>query len=378
MSGIKSIELNEVKLPLKNPFETSFGVQKFKYAIIVKLEDYNGNVGWGESSLENSPGYCYETTKTAWYIQKEFLIPSFFEMSQDKLPKIEQLLNGFKKVRGHEFAKTGIESAYWSLKASQAQKSLGDYYKSTKKKIPTGVSLGIQRNLNELLSKISDYTKRGYQRIKIKIKPGWDVQIVKAIRKEFGDIQLMVDANSAYSLKEKDTDIMKRLDRYELTMIEQPLHYLDILEHKKLQKLISTPLCLDESIHTIESAILAIEEECCKIINIKPGRVGGYYNGLQIAEKLGKDVVWCGGMLETGVGRLHNLFFQANENFTIPGDTSGSNRYFNKDIISPEIEVDSDGYITLPKGGSLSYSILSEEIREKSLRSEIFNNPTTG
>ena len=359
---IDSISLYELQIPLVHPFRTSFGVQKTKSAVIVEICDEDGNTGWGESSVEISPGYCYETTETVWHILERFLIPKAKEIDREKNLQAEKVEEYFKSIRGHEFAKAGIESAIWSLKSERENVSLAKLYGATENKIPAGVSIGIANKVESLLQRISSFLEQGYQRIKIKIEPNWDLQIVKLIRKEFGDILLMVDANSAYSLKEKHIALFQELDQYELLMIEQPLDYQDILAHKKLQAKIETPLCLDESIHTVENAVLAIEEGCCKIINIKPGRVGGYKNAQLIAEKLGAGKVWCGGMLETGIGRLHNVFLQARPEFKIPGDTSGSDRYFKQDVIAPPVTIDEKGFIHLPKDGRLSNHVVKERV----------------
>lgn len=357
-----------VKMPLVHPFTTSFGTQRDKYAILIKISDEEGNIGWGETPLERQPGYCYETTETAWYIQKEFLIPELLKL--DTLTGYEQLSEPYSKIRGHEFAKSGIEAAINTYVANKTGKSLGDLYGSVRSKVPTGVSIGIQPDIDKLLTRISTFLDQGYHRIKIKIQPGWDLEVLKRIRTEFGDIKLMVDANSAYSLN--DVELFKAMDRYELMMIEQPLHYQDVLQHKKLQREIDTPVCLDESIHTVTEAIEAIEQECAQIINIKPGRVGGYMNAVEIARKLGKNKVWCGGMLESGINRVHNLFLQAREEFSIPGDTSGSNRYFEQDIIAPAVKVDDKGYITLLHGKGLGVEVLEDKIEDYSIRQQLY------
>ncbi len=345
LTSLKSITLREIQLPLVHPFTTSFGQQDYTHPIIIEIEDNDGNIGWGETSVMKSPSYCYETLDTAWSVQTNFLIPTL-QLINNTSFTLKELKNDWHKIRGHEFAKSGIEAALLSLYSNSNSISLGKLFKSTKSKIPTGVSLGIQKNIDTLIDRINYFNNEGYQRIKLKIKPNWDVKIIKAIRKEFGDIQLMVDANSAYTLD--DLPIFLTLDKYELMMIEQPLDYNDILLHKKLQDEISTPICLDESIHNPNDAKLSIEHGACKIINIKPGRVGGYSNAIKIAEDLGKDKVWCGGMLETGIGRVQNILLQAKEEFTIPGDTSGSNRYYSPDIITPEVIVDQDGFIEVP------------------------------
>lgn len=357
-----------VSLPLVHPFQTSFGIQDKKYAIIIKIEDSEGNVGWGETVADPFPGYAYETMDTTWIIQEKYLIPSFLERFQEGLPSIQDILDGFKHVRGHNFAKAGLESAYWSFLASKQGKSLGNLYGASKDKIPTGVSIGIQPSMEALLSRIGKFLERGYQRIKIKIKPGWDHDVVARIRKEFGDIKLMVDANSAYTLSEKHLEIFKKMDRYDLMMIEQPLAYDDMLDHKILQSKIETPICLDESIHSIRHAEQAIEFDCARIINVKPARVGGYYNAKVIAEKLGKDKVWLGGMLEMGIGRMHNIFVQAKEEFTIPGDTSGSDRYFQEDIIDPPVKVDDKGFISVPEGTNLGVSVREDFILSNAIK----------
>ncbi|MHA2501534.1 MAG: o-succinylbenzoate synthase [Candidatus Kariarchaeaceae archaeon] len=356
---LRTITIREVQLPLVHPFRTSFGNATTKHAILVEIEDEDGNVGWGETTVEATPGYCYETVDTAWPMQTKFLIPKLKELNSDQFD-IDALHKKWAPVRGHEFAKGGIEAALLALLAESQNKSLGDIYGSTKDKIPTGVSIGIQTDISKLLDRISTFIDQGYRRIKIKIEPGWDVEPVRAIREKFGDILLMVDANSAYTLD--DIAILKQLDEFGLMMIEQPLAYNDILQHKFLQDELQTPVCLDESIHNPKDAKLAIDHGSCKIINIKPGRVGGYYNAIKIAEEVGVGAVWCGGMLETGIGRLHNIFLQARDEFSIPGDTSGSDRYFANDVINPAVRVDDQGYIAVPKGRGLGYEVNTDQV----------------
>lgn len=358
-SPVKIIDLIEIEMPFVHPFRTSFGEQLDKQAILVRVEDDDGNIGWGETPVDDQPSYCYETIKTAWHIQNDFLIP---KMKENTKTTIEDIMYSFQPIRGHEFAKAGIEAALLSLKAAQDNISLGNLYGSTKREIPTGVSIGIQKSVDYLVKRVGEFLNQGYQRIKIKIEPGWDIEPVKSIRAEFGDIPLMVDANSAYTLD--DVDILKKLDEFNLTMIEQPMAYNDILEHKKLQEQLETAICLDEPIHNLRDAELAIEYGCGKIINVKPARVGGYMNAIKIAEKLGSGKVWCGGMLETGIGRLHNVFYQARDEFIIPGDTSGSNRYFENDIIFPIVEVNDRGYIEVPKGNNLGFDVAEKQIND--------------
>ncbi len=362
------LEQQMIKLPLVHPFETSFGIQKDKYAVIIKLTDDEGNVGWGETIADEYPGYSYETKETVWLIQRDFLIPQFLTKFDHDFPEIADVYSAFQHVRGHNFAKTGLEAAYWSLRADRERKSLGQYYGSTKNEIPTGVSIGIQESIKELISRIEFFVDQGYKRIKMKIKPGWDITVVKEVRDVYPDIPIMVDANSAYSLKDKDKTIMRSLDRFDLMMIEQPLAFDDMLDHKLLQSEIETPICLDESIHSVNHAIQAINYDCARIINIKPARVGGYSKAIEIAENLGSGKVWLGGMLETGIGRMHNLFVQARDEYSIPGDTSGSNRYFERDIINPQVTVNKNGTISLPKGKNLGVEVDEEFIKQKQTR----------
>ncbi len=367
---IKQIERFHVALPLVNPFTTSFGTEKVKHAIIVKITDVEDNIGWGETSVMENPGYCSETTETAWYVQREFLIPVLRrKRRKDQILSIGEILGEWESVRGHEFAKAGIESALWALKAEQEKVSLGEIYGATRDKIPTGVSVGISSSIKELLDRINEFLEQGYKRIKIKIRPGWDTGPVSAIRDAFGDIPLMVDANSAYSLGSSNIEALRELDRLGLMMIEQPLRHDDILAHCKLQKMLNTPICLDESIHSVEQADLALEMGCCQIINIKPGRVGGYRNAILIAEH-NPGKVWCGGMLEFGIGRMHNIFLQAREEFRIPGDTSGSDRYFKQDIIDPPVRVTREGYIRVPITKGLGVSVREDMIIMNSLKTD--------
>lgn len=369
---IEKMELIEIEMPLVHPFRTSFETETSNQAIIVKLTDTEGNIGWGETAISENPGYCYETTRTAWHIQNDFIFPIMREFQKkNESFEILECMKVWNAVRGHEFAKGGIEAAMWSLKAEQDNQSLSEMYEGTKSEIPTGVSIGIQNTIPDLIKRIGKFLNLGYHRIKIKIEPGWDIEVVKAIRKEYGDIQLMVDANSAYTLSDKDLNVMKSLDKFEMMMIEQPLAYNDILMHKKLQSIINTPICLDESIHDPKNAELALEYDCCRIINIKPGRVGGYYNALKIAKNAGPGKVWCGGQLETGIGRIHNLCLQSNENFTIPGDTSASDRYYAEDIIEPEVTVNSKGYISVPKGKGLGIEVREDRLSEYRIQSVV-------
>lgn len=340
---IERIELHLVSIPLKHFFETSFGREEREEHIIVKMYS-EGLVGYGESAVMTNPSYNYETIETAWHVQKDFLIPALLHRD---IEDIESFMHTVGAVRGHHFAKCGLESAYWHLYALQKSEPLYKMWGGTWKTIQSGVSIGIQDSIGDLLSRIEQFLNEGYKRIKIKIKPGWDVNVVKAVRDRFGDIPLMVDANAAYT--PDDINIFESLDDYGLMMIEQPLHFADLTDHAELQKKLKTPVCLDESISGLRTAKAALALGSCRIINIKPGRVGGYSQAIKIHDlcRSANIPVWCGGMLEFGIGRAFNVSLCSLPNFLFPGDVSSSSRYFHQDIISPPIEF-SHGELTIP------------------------------
>ncbi|MDY0083140.1 MAG: o-succinylbenzoate synthase, partial [Ignavibacteriaceae bacterium] len=329
---IEKIELRHTKMELVSPFTTSMGTEYDEEHIIIRI-DSEGLTGWGECVAEGTPFYSYETVNTAWHIFQDFLIPSILGKN---ISSVSEAISSYERVRGHRMAKAGLEAALWDLFAKSKNISLSKMFGGTKEKIDVGVSIGIQSSVPELIKKIEAYLVEGYKRIKIKIAPGNDIQFVKAVRKEFPNILLQVDANSAYELKH--IDLFKQMDDYNLLLIEQPLGYDDIFEHSKLQRELKTPICLDESIHSLADTRAAIELDSCRVINIKPGRVGGFTESKLIHDYCAsKNIpVWCGGMLESGIGRAGNAALASLQNFILPGDISASKRYYKEDIVEPE------------------------------------------
>ncbi|MCK6600583.1 MAG: o-succinylbenzoate synthase [Bacteroidetes bacterium] len=350
---IDRIELIHVKLVLVSPFVTSMGVELDEEHIIIRV-DGEGVTGWGESVAEGTPFYSYETVSTAWPVLSGFLIPWTLGKT---FSSVGDAIQSWEKVRGHRMAKAGLEAALWDLFAKAEGRSLASLLGGKKDRVDVGVSIGIQDSVPHLLSKVDGYLKEGYQRIKIKIAPGQDLDLVKGIRKEFPDIRLQVDANSAYSLA--DIPLFKAMDDDRLILIEQPLGYDDIYFHSKLQKELRTPVCLDESIHSEADTLAALELDSCRIINIKPGRVGGFSESKKIHDLcLSRNVpVWCGGMLESGIGRAGNVALASLPGFTLPGDISASKKYYAFDIVDPEFTVNPDGTMTVPTGPGIGVEV---------------------
>ncbi len=356
---IEKIELFRVKIPLEHFFETSYGRVYHEEHIIVKMLS-EGITGYGESAVETVPYYIHETTDSVLYIQKEFFVPAVLH---NEFRSIEELNSTLNKIRGNNIAKCGFEGAFWHIYTQMHDIPLYKQWGGVRSTIQSGISIGIQDSIQDLLKRIESFLDEGYKRIKIKIKPGWDVDAVKAIRENIGDIPLMVDANSAYTLM--DVDILKALDDYNLMMIEQPLHHEDLTEHAHLQQHLQTPICLDESIANVASAKAALALQSCKIINVKPARVGGYSNAIEI-HNLCKDSgvgIWCGGMLEFGIGRAFNVALCSLENFIFPGDVSSSSRYYKEDLISPHIELE-QGEFKIPDNPGIGFGI-DEEVLSK-------------
>jgi O-succinylbenzoate synthase len=341
---IDRIELRHIKMELVSPYVTSMGTENSEEHIIVRI-DADGITGWGECVAEGTPFYSYETVQTAWHILKDFLIPSI--IGKD-ISNVDEAITLNSRVRGHMMAKAGLEATFWDAFAKSKNMSLSKILGGTREKIDVGVSIGIQTSPEELIKKVEAYLEESYRRIKIKISPGNDIQYVKALREVFPDILLQVDANSAYSLEH--IDIFKAIDDYNLILIEQPLGYEDIFDHSKLQRELKTPICLDESIHSLDDTRAAIELDSCKIINIKPGRVGGYTESKLIHDYCASRniPVWHGGMLESGIGRAGNVALASLPNFTLPGDISASKRYYKDDIVKPEFVVNPDGTMEVP------------------------------
>jgi O-succinylbenzoate synthase len=365
---IERIELRHIKMELVSPFTTSMGTEYDEEHIIVRV-DADGVTGWGESVAEGTPYYSYETVQTAWHILQDYLIPSILGTN---ISSINEAIKSYSKVRGHNMAKAGLEAALWDLLAKSKNISLSKMLGGTRKKIDVGVSIGIQSLEQELIKNVGGYLNEGYRRIKIKISPGKDIQFVRALRKEFPELMLQVDANSAYSLK--DVKLFKEMDNYNLLLIEQPLGYEDIYDHSKLQRELKTPICLDESIHSLDDTRAAIELDSCRVINIKPGRVGGFTESKLIHDycALKKIPVWHGGMLESGIGRAGNVALASLQNFTLPGDISASKRYYKEDIVEPEFLVNPDGTMDVPTNPGIGVEVNIKTLEKVTVRKQTF------
>ena len=365
---IDRIELRLIKMNLVAPFETSFGVELDEQHIIVRV-DAEGVTGWGECVAMADPFYSYETNQTAWHILRDYMIPKV--LKQDIADPEEVIARG-SRVRGHNMAKAGLEFALWDLFAKARGLSLSKTLGGTRERIPVGVSVGLQSSPAELVKKVTGYLNEGYSRIKIKIAPGRDLDMVAAVRKEFPKILLQVDANSAYTLD--SVKLFRAMDEYNLLLIEQPLGYDDIYDHSKLQRELKTPICLDESIHTLADARAALELNSCRIINIKPGRVGGYAESIKIHDLCAASnvPVWHGGMLESGIGRAGNVALASLPNFTLPGDISASKRYYTQDIVEPAFEVAADGTMSVPTKPGIGVDVVMDRLERVTVRKQEF------
>ncbi len=363
---LRKITLREIHLPMIAPFETSFGVSELRRILLVET-DVDGVIGWGESTAGEDPYYSYETVETAWLIIRDYLWP-LLRGREFAAADVREML---RLVRGHNMAKGGLEAAIWDAEARQKNMPLAKLLGGTLDEIICGVSIGIQPSIEALLTKVEKELAAGYQRIKIKIKPGKDIEPTRALRERFPRIRLMVDANSAYTLR--DAVHLKELDAFYLIMIEQPLGWDDIYSHAELQRQLDTPICLDECIHDFEQACAAIEIGACRIINIKLGRVGGHMAARRIHDLCqAKGIpVWCGGMLESGIGRAHNIAMSTLPNFSLPGDVSASRRYWAEDIIEPEVEVTRQGTIRVPTGPGIGYAPRIDRIESLTRRREV-------
>ena len=364
---IQTIELREINLPLIHFFETRFGRTTKRRIILVRVVGPNGAEGWGECTAGEGPFYSEEWAETAWPTLKEFLAPMVVGREVDNAAAVFDLM---KSVRGHRMAKAAIETACWDLEAKHAGIPLWRHLGGVHEEIACGVSIGIQNSPEELIEKIDKEVKAGYQRIKIKIKPGWDLDIVRHVRARFPEIRLMGDANSAYTLA--DVQLFKHLDDFNLMMVEQPLAHDDMFDHAQLQKEIKTPVCLDESIKTPADAEHAIGLDACKIINVKLGRVGGHAQAKRVEAiaRQNRIPVWCGGMLDSGVGRAHNIAMATLAGFTLPGDVSASGPYWHEDIIDPEVTVSANGTIKPPDQPGIGFEVNRARIDRVTVRSE--------
>jgi O-succinylbenzoate synthase len=351
--NIEGVEIRLIRLPLNEPFETSFGKIDSRLIFLVCLHA-EGLRGWGEVVASEEPRYSYETVGTAFHVIKDFFGPA---LVAEPITGLDDLAKRLSSFRGHNMAKAGLELAYMDLLAQVRQQSLSALIGGTFKCVAVGVSLGIQPSVSQLLERVERYLNLGYQRIKLKIKPGWDLDVVAQVRRAHPNILLSVDANSAYTFA--DREHLKKLDDFDLLMVEQPLQNDDLLDHAKLQQLMTTAICLDESIVGQRHAAAALELKSCRIINIKIGRVGGYSEALGIHNSCHSSgiPVWCGGMLESGIGRAHNIALASLKGFTLPGDISASSRYFARDIIQPEVIVAPDGTVTVPDTVGLGFEV---------------------
>jgi o-succinylbenzoate synthase len=363
---IDAIILRELHIPLVRPFETSFGVTRDRRVLLAEVRS-EGLTGWGECTAGERPHFSEESTDTAWQVITRELGPMLAAESPEHggdCPRI------FRQVRGNRMAKASLENAIWDLEAQREGISLSRLLGGVRETIPCGVSLGIQSSIAELLSLIERELAAGYRRIKLKCKPGWDVEVLDRVRNRWPEITLSCDANSAYRLG--DIEHLVGFEAFDLLMIEQPLWHDDFYYHSMLQKQMRTSICLDESIRNRRDALAAIEMESCRIINIKLGRVGGFSEAIHVhnaAQERGIPV-WCGGMLESGVGRAHNIALSSLENFTLPGDVSASARYWREDIIEPEVTVSPEGEIAISDAPGRGYEVRTDLVERLTARKE--------
>jgi O-succinylbenzoate synthase len=366
---IERAQLDHLRMPLVSPFETSFGREAERDCVIIRL-DSEGLVGWGECVADSTPGYSYETAGTAWHVLADFFLPAVFGEDLSGPGDLAQRLRPF---RGHPLARAGLEMALWDLEGKQTGVPLSALLGGKRGRVPVGVSVGIQRDPDALLATVEEYLADGYRRVKLKIKPGRDVREVRAVRERHPELLLQVDANSAYTLG--DADVFESMDDLGLLLIEQPLHEDDLIDHSRLQARLKTAICLDESILSARHARQALEIGACRVINIKPGRVGGLAEAVAIHDLcLARGApVWCGGMLETGIGRASNLALASLPGFTLPGDISASDRYYLEDIAEPRFTLNPDSTITVPNRPGLGVEIVPQALDRYSLRRESFS-----
>lgn len=362
---IQGFELRRVAMPLKSPFRTSFGTQHTRELILLRAETAEGD-GWGECVAMEDPFYSPEFNDSVELVMRNFLIPALLAQPNLTAGRVAHALEPFK---GHRMAKGALEMAVLDAELRAAEMSFGDYLGATRQRVPAGVSVGIEPSIPELLDVVGDFIEQGYARIKLKIKPGWDIEPVRAVRERFGDdVLLQVDANTAYTLAA--APLLAQLDDFGLLLIEQPLGEEDLTDHAELAKRVRTPICLDESIVSAKAAADAIKLGSCSIVNIKPGRVGGYLEARRIHDLCTANSipVWCGGMLETGLGRAANIALAGLPGFVLPGDTSASDRFYRQDITAPVVLT--DGHVTVPTGPGLGVSVIPELLDEVTLRSD--------
>lgn len=365
MTRVTELELRLIGLPLKSPFRTSFGIETEKVCVLARVATDDAE-GWGECVAGLDPGYSEEWNESAWLLIRDFLAPALFAAGDVTTDDLDRVLGG---VRGNPMAKATVIDAFLDAELRAQGRSLAEHLGADKERVACGVSIGITDTTAELLERVDGYLSEGYQRVKLKIEPGLDVERVGAVRAAHPDILLSVDANAAYSLE--DVAVFQALDAFDLLMVEQPLHHDDLVQHAKLQSQIRSDICLDESIRTAADAAAAIELGACRIVNIKQGRVGGIPEARRIHDvaRAAGVPVWCGGMLETGIGRATNLALAALPGFTLPGDTSASSRYFTDDITEPFV-VDADGTMAVPTGPGIGVVPRPDRLEACTIRTE--------
>lgn len=366
---IERVELHHVSQQLVHPFRTSFGTQIERSCILVSVYS-EGLVGWAECPTSLDPGYSYETVGTAWHILSDFLVPA--NVGQE-VSSPEDVIERYQKVRGHQMAKSSFENAIWDLLAKAQGVPLSQMLGGVRERVEVGVSLGIEPSIEKLIERVNLFIGRGYGRIKMKIEPGWEIKPLSAVRELHPTIKLMADANSAFSLDH--AGLFQEMDDLNLLMIEQPLHYEDIADHAKLQAQVKTPICLDESIHLPLHARWAIDIQACRIINMKVSRVGGLTNAITIHNMCQEAGIpmWCGGMLETGVGRAANLHLSTMPNFTLPSDVSATDRYYLEDIAEPSFQLNAeDSTMTVPTGPGIGVEVIPERLAKYRVRHQVF------
>ncbi len=365
---IQHIQQFSIAMPYVETLRTSFGEEPFKTAVLVRLETVDGIVGWGEAPVEVHPGYSYETMETAAHVLRDFLIPALVGKTIRDATEVPALLSS---VRGHPLARHSVELAVWDALARANGQTLAESFAAhlpdghaSRGRAKVGVSIGIKPSIEETLAVIDKRLGEGYARIKLKIEPGWDVQVAEAVRRRYPDILLMLDANSAYTLA--DADHLRQLDAFNLLMLEQPLGYTDILQHSKLQPQMTTPICLDESIHSADDLRLALALGACRILNLKPSRVSGFTESLELYRVCGEHhlPLWIGGMMETGIGRAANVAFASLPGVILPCDISATNRYFVRDLTEPPFELQQDSTLLVPSGPGLGVEVYEDRVRE--------------
>ena len=364
---IEAITVRELQVPLVHFFETSFGRTYSRQILLVTVEG-EGLRGWGECVAGENPYYSSEWIDSAWPTMTRYLAPALIGKTVTQGREAPAFM---EKVRGHRMAKAALENALWDAEAQARQQPLWKLLGGTRREVPCGVSIGIQDSHEQLIDKIATELAAGYRRIKLKVKPGWDIDVLEKVRARWAGITLSVDANSAYTLDE--TEHLRNFDQFNLLMIEQPLWNDEIHYHARLQKMLRTAICLDESIEHARDAAFAAESGACRIINIKVGRVGGFSEAKKVHDvcQANKIPVWCGGMLESGIGRAHNLALSTLENFSLPGDVSASKRYWKEDIIEPEVEVSRDGFIAVRDEPGRGYRVREDLIEKLTVKKEV-------